>query len=45
MQMDFEKGNQTEIDTLTAYLCRAGRKAGVPTPLHNEIYELLTRKK
>lgn len=41
MQLDREKGRQMEIDALTAYLCRAGRNAGVPTPLHDEIYELL----
>jgi 2-dehydropantoate 2-reductase len=42
MQIDREKGRRTEIDALTAYLCEAGREAGVPTPLHDEIYaELL----
>jgi 2-dehydropantoate 2-reductase len=38
MQIDREKGKQTEIDALTAYLCKAGRASGVPTPLHDEIY-------
>jgi len=38
MQMDREKGKQTEIDTLTAYICEAGKESGIPTPLHNEIY-------
>jgi len=41
MQLDFEKGKPTEIDSLTAYLCRAGRRAAVPTPLHDEIYQKL----
>ena len=41
MQLDMEKGRQTEIDALTAYLCNVGKEAGVPTPLHDEIYELL----
>jgi len=41
MQIDKEKGKQTEIDALTAYLCQAGRETGVPTPLHDEIYEKL----
>lgn len=42
MQIDREKGRRTEIDALTAYLCKAGKEAGVPTPLHDEIYaELL----
>jgi 2-dehydropantoate 2-reductase len=38
MQMDREKGKQTEIDALTAYICKAGKEFGIPTPLHNEIY-------
>jgi 2-dehydropantoate 2-reductase len=41
MQLDREKGNQTEIDTLTAFLCRAGLEAGIPTPLHDEVYRQL----
>jgi 2-dehydropantoate 2-reductase len=38
MQLDREKGRQTEIDALTAYLCKAGKESGIPTPLHDEIY-------
>ncbi len=41
MQLDFESGKPTEIDALTGYLCHAGRIAGVPTPLHDEIYRQL----
>lgn len=41
MQIDREKGRQTEIDSLTAYLCKAGKESGIPTPLHDEIYEKL----
>jgi 2-dehydropantoate 2-reductase len=41
MQLDREKGRQTEIDALTEYLCKAGKESGVPTPLHDEIYEKL----
>lgn len=41
MQIDREKGKQTEIDALTAYLCKAGKESGVPTPLHDKIYEKL----
>jgi len=41
MQLDFEKGRQTEIDALTAYLCGAGRDYGVPTPLHDDVYAQL----
>lgn len=45
MQLDFEKSRETEIDALTAYLCKAGRESGVPTPLHDEIYAQLKSKK
>ncbi|MGA2780425.1 MAG: 2-dehydropantoate 2-reductase [Smithella sp.] len=38
MQLDRENGRQTEIDALTAYLCKAGKESGIPTPLHDEIY-------
>jgi ketopantoate reductase len=38
MQLDRENGRQTEIDALTAYLCKAGKESGVSTPLHDEIY-------
>jgi 2-dehydropantoate 2-reductase len=38
MQLDRENGRRTEIDALTAYLCKAGRESGIPTPLHDEIY-------
>ena len=38
MQLDRETGRQTEIDALTAYLCKAGKESGVATPLHDEIY-------
>ena len=41
MQLDREKGRQTEIDALTAYLCTAGKECGIPTPLHDEIYAQL----
>jgi len=37
MQLDRERGGQTEIDTLTVFLCRAAREAGIPTPLHDEV--------
>ncbi|MCE5210600.1 MAG: 2-dehydropantoate 2-reductase [Deltaproteobacteria bacterium] len=41
MQLDREKGKQTEIDALTAYLCEAGKESGIPTPLHDEVYAQL----
>ncbi len=42
MQLDREKGRPTEIEHLTGFLCRAGREADVPTPLHDEILRQLT---
>jgi 2-dehydropantoate 2-reductase len=41
MQLDRENGKQTEIDALTAYLCETGKGLGIPTPLHDEVYEQL----
>ena len=43
MQLDREKGRQTEIDALTAYLCKAGKDSGVPTPRHDEVYAQLIK--
>ena len=40
-QLDMERGKQKELDILTEYLCKEGRKMGVPTPLHDEIYAKL----
>lgn len=44
IQLDFEKGKQTELETFVGYLVRSGKKAGVATPLHNRIYETLKKK-
>jgi 2-dehydropantoate 2-reductase len=41
MQLDREKGHQTEIDTLTAFLCHAGHESDIPTPLHDEMLRQL----
>jgi len=41
MQLDRERGSQTEIDTLTVFLCRAGRESEIPTPLHDEVLRQL----
>jgi 2-dehydropantoate 2-reductase len=43
MQLDREKGRQTEIDALTLYMCKAGRDSRVPTPLHDEIFSQLIK--
>ncbi len=41
MQLDRERGSQTEIDALTGFLCRAGRESEIPTPLHDEVLRQL----
>lgn len=42
MQLDFEKGRETEIDIFTGYIVRAGRELGIETPLHERVYKTLT---
>lgn len=42
MQLDRERGKPMEVDTLTSFLCRAGRETGIPTPLHDEICRQLS---
>ena len=44
LQLDFEKGRPTEIDTFTGFIVRAGRKLGIATPLHDRVYETLADK-
>jgi 2-dehydropantoate 2-reductase len=43
MQLDRENARQTEIDALTAYLCKAGKESGILTPLHDDIYAQLKK--
>jgi len=44
LQLDFEKGRQTEIETFTGYVVMTGRVLGIETPLHNEVYSALQQK-
>jgi 2-dehydropantoate 2-reductase len=44
IQLDFEKGTRTELETFVGYLVRAGRQAGIATPLHESVYETLKKK-
>ncbi len=44
MQLDYEKGRQTEIESFSGYVIRAGRAAGIHTPLHEEVYRELAGK-
>jgi 2-dehydropantoate 2-reductase len=41
MQIDRERGNRTEIDIFTDYIRQSGLELGIPTPLHDEIYNQL----
>lgn len=45
MQLDFAKGGRTELELFIGYAVRAGRRLGVPVPLHDELYAALGRKK
>jgi len=42
MQLDYEKGRETEIDIFTGYIVRTGREMGIKTPLHERVYKTLT---
>jgi 2-dehydropantoate 2-reductase len=44
LQLDYEKGRQTELELFIGYAVRAGRLFGVPMPLHDELYSALNRK-
>ncbi len=44
MQLDYERGNRTELDIFTAYMVQAGKELGIPVPLHRKVYvELMMR--
>lgn len=42
MQLDYEKGRETEIDIFTGYIVRTGQGLGIKTPLHERVYKTLT---
>jgi len=42
MQLDYEKGEKTELELFIGFAVRAGRSLGVPMPLHEELYAALT---
>jgi len=42
MQLDYEKGRETEIDIFTGYIVKSGREWGIKTPLHERVYKTLT---
>ena len=44
MQMDFEKGNQTELETFTGYIVREAGKHGFTAPNYERIYAALKKQ-
>ncbi|MBW2604764.1 MAG: 2-dehydropantoate 2-reductase [Deltaproteobacteria bacterium] len=44
MQMDFEKGNQTELETFTGYIVREAGKHGLSAPTYQRIYAALKKQ-
>jgi len=43
MQLDVEKKTKTELDTMLGYVVRKGHELGVPVPLHEQVYDALSR--
>jgi 2-dehydropantoate 2-reductase len=43
MAQDILKGRRTEIDAMNAYIARKGAEAGVPTPSHAKLADIVTR--
>lgn len=44
MMLDFEKGQSTELDVFMGYMVAAGKKLGIPLPLHEKVYAELLKK-
>jgi len=44
MQMDFEKGKKTELETFTGYIVRSARSHDIAAPLHEEVYNALVKR-
>jgi len=44
MQLDFEHGRPTEVETMIGYAVRKARELGVSMPLHEDVYAALSRK-
>jgi ketopantoate reductase len=44
MQLDYERGNKTELDIFIAYMVKAGKDMGIPVPLHEKAYEELKKR-
>jgi 2-dehydropantoate 2-reductase len=44
MQLDYERGNKTELDIFIAYMVKAGKELGIPVPLHEKVYAELGKR-
>jgi len=44
MHSDFQKGNKTELNSLTAYVVQAGKELGIPTPYYSKTLIALKEK-
>jgi 2-dehydropantoate 2-reductase len=44
MQMDFEKGSKTELETFTGYIVREAEKHGLSVPTYKKIYGVLRKQ-
>jgi len=44
MQLDYERGNKTELDIFIAYVVQAGKELGIPVPLHEKVYAELKKR-
>lgn len=44
MQLDYERGNRTELDIFITYMVKAGKDLGIPVPLHEKVYAELKKK-
>ena len=44
MQLDYERGNRTELDIFISYMVKAGKDLGIPVPLHEKVYEELKKR-
>lgn len=42
MQLDYERGRQTEVESFSGYVLRAARAANLPAPLHEMVYQKMT---
>ncbi len=43
MQLDMERGNSTELESIVGYVCREAAKLGVSVPVYDEVYSKLQK--